>query len=843
MRFGLAFVLATVLTFSGFAQQQDDWFQGRPIRNVVFDGLIHVSASELEGITGPFIGQTFTDDTYWDLLSRLHALEYFETITPTALPADAAGSEVLLRFTVVERPTIARINFVGNSSIRRTELLNTITLSVNDVATQVRLRMDELAIANRYLERGYPDITVRAETQPAGPSRVVLTFHIEEGERIAIERIIFEGNTVFSSRVLQRQISLRPRGRLIGDGAFQEAALIADRQALAQYYHDRGFVDAAVIDDVREVRRDERGNNLMTITFRIYEGRMHTFGGITFDGNRIFSDTQLSAQVQSRVGEPVNARRLQSDLMRISALYFENGYIFNRIEPIFDQDRERGVLSINVSIVERGRAHIENIIVRGNVKTRDSVILREIPLVPGDVFSQAAVIEGMRNLFNLQFFSAINPETPPGSVDSLMDLIINVEEQPTTDVQFGFTFSGSSDPDTFPMSVMARWTDRNFMGSGNLVGADITVSPDTQVFSTQYTHRWVFGLPLSASLDFTVQHMSRRAAMANQHHFFQGDEPFAFPAPFDSWEQYEAADRIPPGEFLMPYNQWRVSVGIGSGYRWTTPVGSLGLGGGFRVGGMLNSFNSGRYTPFDPLLRDRNNSWTPATSVWSSLSLDQRDIFFDPSRGYYFVQRVGWFGFMNIEQEHFIRTDTRAQWFYTLFDIPVSDNWNFRAVFGIHSGLSFIWRQPHRDRPFVEEANQLAVDGMFVGRGWISEFRRRGFALWDNWVEIRIPLAPGILAWDFFFDAAGIAPEPGDLFSRDHWHDDGSLPGYDTFFMRFSVGGGLRFTIPQFPLRFSLARRFVIRDGEIEWQTGGIGSGGRNGRGVDFVVSFAIATF
>ena len=836
MRFSLVLVLAAALAFPVFAQQQEDWFQGRPIRNIIFDGLIHISASELEGITGPFIGMVFTDSTYWDLLGRLYALEYFETITPTAVMADAAGSEVILRFAVVERPTIARINFVGNNNIRRTDLLNTITLSVNDVATQVRLRMDELAIANRYLERGYPDIIVRAETQPIGESRVILTFHIEEGERIAIERFVFEGNTVFSDRTLQRQLSLRTRG-IFADGAFQEARLIADRQALAQYYHDRGFIDAAVIDDVREIRRDDRGNNLMTITFRIYEGRLYNFGGMTFDGNRIFSTEQLGAQVQSRVGEPVNARRLQSDLMRISSLYFENGYIFNRIEPVFDQDRETGILSVNVVIVERGRAHIENIIVRGNVKTRDSVILREIPLVPGDVFSQARVMEGMRNLFNLQFFSAINPETPPGSVDSLMDLIINIEEQPTTDVQFGFTFSGSADPDTFPISVMARWTDRNFRGTGNLVGADITASPDTQVFSTQYTHRWVFGLPLSASFDFTVQRMSRRAAMANLNHFFHGDEDRSFPAPFDSWEQYQAADRIPPSQYLMPYNQWRVSVGVGTGYRWVTPVGNLGVGGGFRVGMTLNSFDNALYTPFDPLLRERNNMWTPATSIWSSISLDQRDLFFDPSRGYYVVQRVGWFGIMDIEQEHFIRTDTRAQWFFTLLDRPVTDNWNFRVVFGIHTGVSFIWRQPHRDQPYIEEANRLAVDGMFVGRGWMSEFRRKGLALWENWAELRIPLAPGILAWDFFFDAAGIKPSPGELFS-DFWRDDGSHPGYDTFFMRFSVGGGLRFTIPQFPLRFSLARRFIIQDGNVHWMRGGIG-----GTGLDFVVSFALATF
>jgi outer membrane protein insertion porin family len=358
------------------------------------------------------------------------------------------------------------------------------------------------------------------------------------------------------------------------------------------------------------------------------------------------------------------------------------------------------------------------------------------------------------------------------------------------------------------------------------------------MFSVQYTQRWVFGLPLSASFDFTVQHMRRRAAMANFNHFFHGDEDRAFPAPFDSWEQFEAANRIPPKEFLMPYNQWRLSVGVGTGYRWITPVGNLSVGGGYRVGITLNSFEN-RYRPFDPLLRERQGQWTPAMSIWTNIALDQRDIFFDPSRGYYIAQRVGLFGFLDVEQERFIRTDTRAQWFHTLFDLPVTDNWNFRAVLGIHTGLSFIFPQPGRDLA-VEEANRLSVDGMFVGRGWTGEFRRRGLALWDNWVEIRIPLAPGILAWDFFFDAAGVKPTPDDLFNN-FGRDDGSHVDYGTFFMRFSMGGGLRFTIPQFPLRFSLAQRFLIRDGRVEWQNGAIGGGDR--WGLDFVVSFALTTF
>ena len=840
MRFGIAVFLVFVIVFSGFTQQADNWYQGKPIRNIVFEGLVNIKISELEGIIEPFIGQSFSDDIYWDILGRLYSLEYFDDITPTAIRADAFGNEVVIRFTVVERPTISRIVFSGNSGLRRNELLDTITLKVNDVATQVKLRMDELALINKYKDKGYPDVAVRSEMQPGNNQTIIVTFIITEGEKIAIEDFIFEGNTVFSSRTLKRQLSLKTKG-VIADGAFNETKLIADKQSIATYYRDRGYIDAVVLDDVREIRQDNKGNNLMTITFKIYEGRQYTFTGVTFEGNHIFKTDQLSALIYSKEGDIVSERRIQADLMRVADMYYENGYIFNRIEPEPIQDVDAGTIGFHILIVERNRAHIENIIIKGNEKTKDHVILREIPLEPGDVFSKAKVMNGLRNLYNLQFFSAVNPETPPGSTDALMDLVINVEEQPTTDVQFGFTFSGSSDPDTFPVSVMARWNDRNFIGSGNIVGAEINASPDTQRLTLEYTQRWIFGLPLSGSFDFTFQHMTRKAATNNFPPYFNGDETYAFPDGFSSFDEYNSAGKVPPEEYLMKYHSWNLSLGAATGYRWSTLLGNLGLGGGVRVGMLLNSYDNGIYRPFDPILRSQNDKWTPSTSIWTSLSLDQRDIFYDPSKGYYAIQRVGWYGILPIEYEHFIRLDTKVEWFITLFNIEVSDNWSFKWVFGIHSGWSFIVPQPGYDTPLIEEANQLAVDGMFIGRGWLSEYRRKGFALWENWAEIRMPIVPGIIAWDFFFDAAGVKKTPYDYFHNFSENDE-SQYGANTFFMRFSFGGGFRFTLPQFPFRFSLAKRFLIRDGQVEWQTGGIG-GRQPGRGIDFVVSFALSTY
>jgi outer membrane protein insertion porin family len=848
MKFRLfAILLLFTASFFGFSQEQetyiystDDWFQGRPIRDIVFSGLRSISSSELEAIVVPFKGRNFSDNIFWEIQGRLYALEYFDKIEPSV--HRASENEVIIRFTVVERPTIGRIIFSGNSGINRRELNDVIISRVNDIFNQSKVRLDVEAITNRYIEKGYPNVSVSAAEMQAGDSAVTLVFTIVEREQISISRIEFQGNSKFTHNALRSQLSLRAR-TLFNNGAFQEAKLIADRQAIEKYYHDRGFIDARVVDVTRTIETDAKRTNLI-LTFMIEEGEEFKFGGVTFQGNVIFSTDQLRRLITSRVGDTVNMSRLEMDLQRVNDLYFENGYIYNSIIREQDKNYQTNVITYSITIVERSRAYIENLIILGNNKTRNHVILREIPLEPGDVFSRTKVMDSLRNLYNLQYFSMVIPETLPGSTENLMDLIFTVEEQPTSDIQFGLTFSGSTDPDTFPISGLIKWNDRNVLGTGNQMGVELNSSiVDTTSVSLNYLHRWVFGLPLTLGSDFSVNYSKRMTTMNNNTPWFHGDEDYAFPDGFSSRDEYERNNKIPTRDYLMQYEQWFLSLGLSSGYRWRTMLGIFGINGGVRLGMIMNSYNNSLYRPFDPILRKNNNSWTPRNSIWTAVSLDQRDIFYDPSRGFFLYDRIGFFGIFDEEREHYMRNDFRAQYFHTLFDIPVGERWSFKGVLAMHLGLSTIFKQPGRDRssriPSIEDANKLAIDGMFIGRGWSGEFRNKGLLLVDSWVELRIPLVRGILAWDFFLDAAGIESEQGYYFGTNR-------SGQNNFTienLRFGYGGGLRFTIPQFPIRLSLVKRFcVTNSGDVVWQRGAL-FGDKNDpfRGMDLVMSFVMS--
>jgi outer membrane protein insertion porin family len=831
-----SFIVVILVVFSSslcFAQSAD-WYQGKTIRDIRFEGLRHIRISELNNTVETYKNQKFSDDLFLELQSKLFALEYFELITPSLVPTDAAGSEVVILFRVVERPVVSRITFVGNTGVRRRELMDAITTKVNDVANSMLVRSDEIAVHDKYLEKGFPDVKVSSEIKAARDDTVELIFHITEGERIVISDIYFEGNTVFSSSSLRGQLSMKAK-RLGpgGSGAFQEAKFIADREALNRYYRNKGYLDAEVTDVIQEITRDNKGNNNMVITYRLYEGRVYTFNGITFEGNDIFTNEQLQALVRSKTGELANASTLEADLQRIANLYYENGYIYNSINREEIRNTQEGLIAFTVSIVERGRAHIENIVIRGNDKTKNFVILREIPLEPGDVYSNSIVLTGVRNLMNFQYFSTVLPEPVPGSEDGLMDLVINVEEGHTTDIQFGLTFSGSSDPDDFPISGLLSWTDRNFFGYGNQMRAELSASTTSQSLSLQYSQRWLRELPLSWGVDLTLSHAKRYTAMNNgvTGRIFNGDEDDAYPDGFSSREAYEAASKIPPDEYLMEYTQWYLSLGLSATYRWDTRLGTLGTGGGIRTGVINNSYDD-LLRPFDPVIRERNGLWTPVNSIWTIVFLDKRDLYYDPSSGYYASQRFGYYGIFPVELEHYIRSDTKLELFFTLVNIPITDKWSFKTVLALHSGLSFILPQPGKEKPQVEDANQLYIDGMFIGRGWYGERMNRGFALWENWAELRFPLVPNLLAVDWFFDADVVKPTPQDFFnnlSLDEW--------------RFSYGGGIRFTIAQFPFRFLLAKRFKIIDGQVKFEPGSMFKQSNDPTsGLDFVISFAVPT-
>lgn len=823
----VALLLLLVTCIGGaFAQTSEEWYLNKPIRTVSFEGLKNVAESELDGVFASYLGKNFTDELYWEMLQKMYALEYFDDITPTALPGDAKKETVLLQFTVVEKPVLTEIKIDGNRDIRDGDLLEKISLKKGDIYNELKNRMDERAIRDYYLDKGYAGVKVVSEAVLNSEKKsMALNFTITEGKKTVISSIKFEGNKVMTTKTLKNTLKMKEM-KFLTSGTFRELDLEMDKMTVKSYYYERGYVDAVVENVIREVDTEsDPDNNLLTLTFIIKEGEQYTYGGTQITGNSVFSSEELLANIKLKEGEVLNLNKFDEGYQAIADMYFESGYTSNYIGRKETRDADRKRISYVITVVESDRSHIEHILIKGNTKTKETVITRELELEQGDIFSKGKLLSSLRNLYNLRYFSVVSPELVEGSEKNLVDVVINLEETNTASVQFGVTFSGVADADTFPLTVFVTWEDKNFIGNGQTVSASLNASPDTQSVSLGMSENWFLGSPLTVSFNVFVSH---KALYAYQDVMFPvyGNEFYSdngiVPDQFSTLDEYKDAASV-DSSYRMKYDRWSYGVGTTTGYRWNPRLATVSLLGGLNFSVVQNFYDAVIYRPADKEIRDQHGAWNLNNSVWTRLSLDDRDLYYDPSKGWFASQQVTLFGLIpDREASYYAKFDTKLEGYLTLLDVPLTNVFNLKFVLAASTGLSFL--MPTTDAP-ISDSNKLYIDGMFTGWGWqtlYAQSEARGDMMLTHRLELRMPLAVGVISADFFLDAVAPLESIADL----------SSVTIDSYYMSF--GPGLRFSIPQFPLRLILANTFRVQNGNFVWG---------NGTGPDwkFVLSFNIS--
>ncbi len=829
----VALVLLVVVCVAPLSAQEE-WYMGKPIADFAFIGLDTVSENELVPIVRRYIGVEFSLDIFWEIQETLYALDYFESIEANARPGDETRESVIVEFTVKEKPSVEDVVLEGNKRLRKGEILDNVLVKKGDLVTETAANLDAQAIIDLYLEKGYTEVSVVANLEPGEEENtVIVKFIIDEGVQTAIRSIVFSGNEFASESTLRRQMKTKPQS-LFSSGVFQEIKFEEDMQRIVDYYFERGYIDANIVNVERNLERDEEEEkNFLNITIYIEEGLQWTYGGMDFEGNHIFTDETLRELVRQIPGKTLDKLRLEADTQRVADLYYENGYIFNVINREEKRDEEKQEISFTIRIVEKDRAHIENIIVKGNEKTKDYVIYRELPFEEGDIFSKTKVLQGLQNLYNLQYFTAIQPETPPGSAEGLMDLVINVEEGSTANINFGVMFSGGS----YPISGMVKWEENNFLGKGQKLGVNAELSTQRQLISLSFEEPWLLGYRWLGGVSFSFEHaVVPDVKTDSMFPRFNGDEEEAFPDPFLTYEDYQNADYIPEG-YLAEYDLWKFSLGFNTGYRYFTPLGWLGVRSGISTSLEQIKYDESIYPrPFDPTVREGDDVWKNVNKLGVTLFWDKRDFFLNPSTGFYIAQGVTFAYGLPPGTREYTRTDTTVEGFLTLFDVPATDTWNFKMVLAAHTSLSFIFPpfwELRKGQDIAITNDLLYVDGWNIARGWPLETDRK--VLWDNRLELRMPISEQLLWWVFFFDGVVAYPEISDM--RGLSLDD----------LYFSIGGGLRFTIPQFPIRLYLVKRFQVEQCRYVDQPGDLKfferKDGTYGLTLDFVISLGGDTF
>ena len=802
----VAVLLAAVPGTAQQPEQQSEqparaWYFGKPIRAVEFLGLDTVDEGDLRPIVDPYLGQPFELELYFEMEGALYATELFEVLEADADEGDEEGSTVIVVLSVRERPTIADIVIEGERRIREGQILNVMATEADTILNSGRLDEDLDAIRNLYEADGFVSARVEATVVPdAAANRVTVRISITEGIRTTVVAIEFVGNEFASAGTLRSQMETRERA-LLQRGLFSERAFQRDLASLVSYYRSNGYVDASIDRVERSTEHDAEGDqDLLSLTLHVSEGRTFQYAGTRFEGNSVFSDEELQALVRHRPDRSINLETVEADFARVQDLYYENGYIFNGFDQELIRDDERGTILVRVTITERDGAHIENITIEGNVKTQEHVLRRELPFEVGDVFNRTEIVRGLQNLYNLQYFTSVEPATPAGSAPGLMDVNITVEEGTTADIGFGATFSGGD----FPLSGFVRWSERNFSGLGQTVSVDLSASQLRQALSLGFREPWLLGQPWSAGITLGGEHSVVRGVAQDVLHpvFTDAESEQAVPDPYVSKDDYSPGTQI-PDQYTMQYDTFAISAEVSSGYRFDTLIGRVIVRGGLGSSLEFLVYDPQVNRPFDKTIRDQFERWSVVNSLWTGVAWDRRDFFLNPTDGTLLSQRVTLTGGPLSGDRHFIVLDSEAEAFATLFEIPLSDVFDLKLVLAGHSGFSVIlptlrssgWEQ-------VEgQEDRLIIDGTSVGRGWKPVLD--GEALWDNKVEMRVPIDPQIIWGVLFLDAALL------------WTERAAIGRTRLDDVHFSAGFGLRFAVPQLPLRLYLAKPFAFQDGRL----------------------------
>ncbi|MBN2617052.1 MAG: outer membrane protein assembly factor BamA [Spirochaetales bacterium] len=795
----ISFALTTL-----FSQEDTSWIDGATIVDVEFEGLVNVDKNELNGIVTPYIGKIFSDDLFLELQTIMYELDYFEFIVPNAKPGNDSKNTVIIVFQVQEAPYISKITFEGNDSIWKTELFSTIVLKAKDIYSDFKLERAKTLLENLYKDKGYDSVVIETikESNPEDNS-VSVVFKIEEGTQTLIKEINFHGNNLYATDNKLRSLIETKKKTLFKDGVYRPNVLEGDILLIEGLYRNNGYAKASVLDVKTTIEDDEKDPNVknMIIDFFIEEGDVYTYGGIQYVGNEIFQASDFDKFEFLKYGDMYNKSKHEGRFVKIQSLYYDNGYIENSFHDEVEIDEENKIISHTITIIERGVAHVGDIKVSGNSKTKDIVILREIQIEPGDVFSRQEVWTSMSNIMSTGLFTNTYPQLNKND-EGNMDLVFEVEEARTLNLMGGITVSGAE----FEPALSFSLKDTNFMGMGRTFGGSLNLGLDTQSFSLEYTEPRILNTEYfgGGSLSFTHTKediLKLQLDEAGQVLYdLEGNE---YPVGFESYSKYEewVDDGNSVKDSELDLNKYDISLAISGGHLWYTDAGRLRGSLGY-ISSMDTLIYNDDYTPYKTEYRRDAGTWEFTDRVWGKVILDKRDVPVGTTKGYGLSQNLSIGGIIPTDENlDYIKSITNGDVFFKILDKPVTEEWNFILSLRLHAAYTRIFAKPGTE--LDSAAKNAKIDGMFVGRGWSQE--GDGEALLDLKVEINAPIVPNMFGATLFFDAANI------------WNGDDNTASLKLDDFKFSFGGSLGITNQIMPISFFMAKTFYTQDGDIVW--------------------------
>ena len=497
MRRPLLFVALLLIAFAGSSHAQPI------VSQIIITNVGPAAASEalvranIRAKAGEPFSQTVVDDD----IRMLYNTGYFLNIkvVPRATP-----DGVELTYLVQGKPKITDINFVGNKKYSASKIKKKISIKVGDPVDDRKIFSDTQEIKKMYQKSGYPETKVEPKVYPdERAGRATVTFEITEAPKVKITSVYFDGAQAFSQKKLRRQIKTRKwwfMSWLTGSGRLKQDQLDDDKEKLAEFYRNEGYIDF----ELKDVRVLWDGPRKIAMQWIIKEGRQYKVGAVDFKGVTLYTTNELKKHLRMDVGSVFTPRGLTRDLEALQDLYGTKGYIDTRIIARKNANPITGTMDLAYELEEGDKSYIEKVEIKGNIKTKDRVIRRELSVAPGEVFDMTKVKLSKQRLEGTRLFERIDTQPEPTDVPNRKNLVVAVDEAETGHLSFGAGFSSIDSILGFVEYRESNFQLPWFRGGGQKLRLRASVGALRRDYQLSFVEPWFLGRKLE--FDFDAYH-------------------------------------------------------------------------------------------------------------------------------------------------------------------------------------------------------------------------------------------------------------------------------------------------------------------------------------------------
>ncbi len=432
---------------------------------------------------------------------RIYTLKYFEFVEAHKKVID--GKNTLI-FKVKEKPLISKISFEGLNEMDKDDLTTHIQskeFSILDINT---IKSDLKALQKQYEEKGFYLARINYEIRERKEDdNVELVFNVQEFEKVKVKRITFLGNSAFKDPELKAIMQTREEGVfsfMSGSGNFKEFNFQNDVELLKYFYQTKGYLQVNIGSPEITISEDRKW---VFITMKVNEGPLFKVNSISFQGELLFSDEELLKKVKLKTGENYSEALLRQDIQGLTEMYQDEGYAFANVLRTLVPVPGENKVDVEFSFEKGKIAYFGAITVKGNTKTRDKVVRRELLIREGVKFSGSSLRRSKENVNRLGFFEPnsviFNTVSPPGR-DDVLDVEITVKERNTGQISLGAGFSTASG-----FFLQGSISQNNFMGLGQNLSFSVSWADDNKNFNLGFTEPYFLDTKWTAGGDVFYQ--------------------------------------------------------------------------------------------------------------------------------------------------------------------------------------------------------------------------------------------------------------------------------------------------------------------------------------------------